>query len=343
MKIYGYCRVSTKQQNIERQIRNIKDKFPDAIIVTDEFTGTKLDRPGWNKIYKTVKAGDTIVFDQVSRMSRDADEGFLVYEELFNKGINLIFLKEPHINTETYRKALDSGVPMTGTNVDYILDGINKYLMSLAKEQIRLAFEQAQKEVDDLHQRTREGIETARLAGKQIGQKRGAKLVVKKSKVLKDLIRRYSKDFDGTNTDDEVMSIINGMGKIVYGTRKVNKTDPETGEKIMVDEELLIPAHEGVTKWGTAKNRYINRSTYYKYKREMRPYKSSMKAEELREKYIAEHESYIEKEVLRAMEYAESHGMKASKKGIENAIRAEVMAEADRYAEKYLSSMTTEE
>lgn len=295
MKIYGYARVSTKQQNIERQIRNIKDKYPEAIIVTDEFTGTKLDRPGWNKIYKTVKAGDTIVFDQVSRMSRDADEGFLVYEELFNKGVNLIFLKEPHINTETYRKALDSGVPMTGTNVDYILDGINKYLMSLAKEQIRLAFEQAQKEVDDLHQRTREGIETARLAGKQIGQPKGAKLTTKKSVRAKEIIRKYSQDFEGTLSDVDVMKLI-----------------------------------------GCA------RGSYYKYKREMRPYKSAMKAEDLREKYIAEHESYIEKEVLRAMEYAESHGMKASKKGIENAIRAEVMAEADRYAEKYLSSMTTE-
>ena len=63
---------------------------------------------------------------------------------------------------------------MTGTNVDFILEGVNKYLMSLAKEQIRLAFEQSEKEVQDLHQRTKEGIETARLNGKQIGQKQGS-------------------------------------------------------------------------------------------------------------------------------------------------------------------------
>ncbi len=63
---------------------------------------------------------------------------------------------------------------MTGTNVDFILEGVNKYLMSLAMEQIRLAFEQSEKEVQDLHQRTREGIETARLNGKQIGQKQGS-------------------------------------------------------------------------------------------------------------------------------------------------------------------------
>ena len=45
--------------------------------------------------------------------------------------------------------------------------------MELAKEQIRLAFIQAQKEVDDLRQRTKEGIETARRDGKQIVQKKG--------------------------------------------------------------------------------------------------------------------------------------------------------------------------
>ena len=208
MRVYGYCRVSTMKQSIERQIRNVKEKYPDAVIVTDEYTGTKLDRPGWTKLYKQIKPGDTIVFDQVSRMSRDADEGFRVYEDLYNQGVNLIFLKEPHINTETYKKAMETGVPMTGTNVDFILEGVNKYLLSLAKEQIRLAFDQAEKEVEDLHQRTREGIETARLNGKQIGQLKGAKLTTKKSIRAKELIRKHSKDFEGTLSDPDVMKLI---------------------------------------------------------------------------------------------------------------------------------------
>lgn len=206
-KRYGYVRISTVKQSIERQIRNIKDQYPDAVIVTDEYTGTKLDRPGWTKLYKTVKSGDTIVFDEVSRMSRDADEGFAVYEDLYRRGVNLIFIKEPHINTETYKKAMESGIQMTGTNVDYILEGVNKYLLSLAKEQIRLAFAQAEKEVEYLHQRTREGIETARMNGKQIGQQKGVKLTTKKSVTAKEIIRKRSKDFGGTLSDDEVIKL----------------------------------------------------------------------------------------------------------------------------------------
>lgn len=215
MCIYGYCRISTKQQSIDRQIRNIKAEYDKAVIVTEVYTGTKQDRPEWNKLYKKVKAGDTIVFDSVSRMSRNADEGFNLYEELYNKGIELVFLKEPHISTSTYKRALQNNVTMTGTNVDYILEGVNKYLMALAKEQIRLAFEQSEKEVQDLHQRTKEGIETARLNGKQIGQKQGAKLITKKSIEAKKQIQKHSKDFDGTLSDVDCMKLT-GLARNTY-------------------------------------------------------------------------------------------------------------------------------
>lgn len=215
MREYGYCRVSTMKQSIERQIRNIKAQYPEAVIVTDEYTGTKMERPSWTKLYQKLQSGDTVIFDSVSRMSRDAEEGFSVYEELFQKGVNLIFLKEPHINTETYKKAMETGVPLTGTNVDFILEGVNKYLLSLAKEQIRLAFDQAEKEVEDLHQRTREGIETARLNGKQIGQPKGAKLTTKKSVEAKKIIKKRSKDFNGDLSDAEVMKLT-GIARGTY-------------------------------------------------------------------------------------------------------------------------------
>lgn len=215
MCVYGYCRISTKQQSIERQIRNIKACYANAVIVTEIYTGTKQDRPEWNKLYKKVKPGDSIIFDSVSRMSRNAEEGFNLYEALYNKNVELIFLKEPHINTGTYKKALQNNVSLTGTNVDYILEGVNKYLMALAKEQIKLAFDQAEKEVEDLHQRTREGIETARLNGKQIGQRQGAKLVTKKSIEAKEQIRKHCKEFGGGLSDVDCMKLV-GLARNTY-------------------------------------------------------------------------------------------------------------------------------
>lgn len=215
-KIWGYCRISTSKQSIERQQRNILELYPSAIIINEVFTGTKIDgRKEFNKLLKQVKQGDIIVFDSVSRMSRNAEEGFMMYEELFNRGIELVFIKEPHINTITYKKALTNNIEMTGTNVDFILEGINKYLLALAKEQIKIAFNQAQKEVDDLHQRTKEGIETARINGKQIGQKQGIKLITKKSIQAKNDIMKYSKDFQGTLKDIEVIKLL-GLARNTY-------------------------------------------------------------------------------------------------------------------------------
>ena len=213
---YGYARISTAKQNIERQIRNIQLSYSNAHIVKEIFTGTKIQsRKELDKLLKLVKEGDTIIFDSVSRMSRNAEEGFKLYQELYHKGIELVFLKEPHINTAPYKNALESNIQMTGTNVDFILEGINQYLMALAKEQIRLAFEQAEKEVQDLHQRTKEGIETARLNGKQIGQKKGARLIVKKAAPAKEQIRKYNKDFGGQLNNQETWELI-GISKMTF-------------------------------------------------------------------------------------------------------------------------------
>ena len=212
---YGYARISTKQQSIERQIRNISAAFPDAKIYQEAYTGTKIERPEFEKLLKRLKSGDTVVFDSVSRMSRDAEDGFALYQDLYNKGINLVFLKEHHIDTDTYKSALTNQLAMTGDDTDLILQGVNAYLLRLAAKQIRLAFEQAQKEVDDLHDRTKEGIQTAKLNGKQIGQKQGAKLNVKKAAPAKAAILQHSKDFGGTLDDKDCMKLA-GVSRNTY-------------------------------------------------------------------------------------------------------------------------------
>lgn len=209
-KIYGYARISTSKQNIDRQIRNIKNEYPTAIIYQEVFTGTKtLSRKKWQQLLKIVRTGDTIVFDSVSRMSRDADSGIQLYLELFDKGINLVFIKEHYIDTDTYRKAITESIDTTGNEIaDIYIEATNKVIKLLATKQIRQAFEQAEKEVTDLHQRTKEGIETARLAGKQIGLKKGTKLTTQKSIVTKEKILTYSKDFHGTLNDTDCIKLL---------------------------------------------------------------------------------------------------------------------------------------
>lgn len=205
---YGYCRISRRTQNIERQVRNITEVAPDAIFYKEAFTGTKLyGRKELERLLKIVSSGDTIYFDSVSRMSRNADEGIELYMQLLERGVNLVFIKEPHINTDTYKAALADKVPMTGTDVDIILAAVNSYLKNLAKVQIRIAFEQAEKEVADLHQRTAEGIETARRNGKQIGTVKGSKLNVKKAGVAKAFIKKRNRDFGGDLNDIETMTL----------------------------------------------------------------------------------------------------------------------------------------
>lgn len=220
-RIYGYCRVSSKKQNIERQIRNIQEIYPEAVIVKEVFTRTSFyGRKEWEKLMRTVEAGDIIVFDSVSRMSGNAEEGCEIYEVLFQKGVELVFLKEPDINTELFRKAIENQIDLqmaTGNEatdqfINTIIDALNKYTIALAKQQIRIKFEQSEKEVLDLRQRTKEGIETARLNGSQIGHPVGTKLNVKKAVEAKKVIQEYSKDFDG-NLDDTMCRKLAGVSR----------------------------------------------------------------------------------------------------------------------------------
>lgn len=92
--VYGYARTSTPKQKILRQTENIKEyanknDLTITEIFAEAYTGTSVDRPEFQKLLKKVKTGDIIIFDSVSRMSRDENEGFDLYTDLFNKGIQL--------------------------------------------------------------------------------------------------------------------------------------------------------------------------------------------------------------------------------------------------------------
>ncbi|MBQ8756847.1 MAG: recombinase family protein [Oscillospiraceae bacterium] len=213
--IYGYCRVSTKHQRITRQVTNIKEVYPIATIIKEFYTGTTQNRPLWDKLMKQLRPGDTIIFDSVSRMSRNATEGFKDYKTLYEAGIHLEFINEPLINTSifdsTKNNLLEISVQTGNTAVDDYFKGnitlINNLLMSLAEEQIKSAFAQSEKEVQDLHTRISQGMRESKRNGKQIGLEKGTVLTTEKSIKCKEIIKKHATDFGGTLSDPEVMTL----------------------------------------------------------------------------------------------------------------------------------------
>lgn len=238
-KLYGYCRISTRNQSIERQVRNILRVYPEAIIIKEIYTGTSFDRPEWNKLMRTIQDDDGIVFDEVSRMGRNAAEGFDIYKDMFERGINLIYLKESHINTESYRESMQSVIDMEIQSwdpdadelVNSIVKAVKRFALSKVEKDIYRAFEQAEKEVDYLHRRTKEGIEMARLNGKQIGLKKGTKLVTRKSIEAKRAIQKYNKTFGGPLNNIETIRQIGISETTFYKYRK------EIIEELLVKQE----------------------------------------------------------------------------------------------------------
>ena len=241
MKLYAYARVSTKRQSLQRQYDNIKaansGAYAEALFFSDKFTGSTLDRPEWNRLYKRLKPNDTIVFDSVSRMSRDAESGAALYEELYSKGINLIFLNEPHCNTDCYRQAAAANIPPTGNEIaDIYIEATNRVLMLLARKQIAIAFEQAEKERQDIRKRVKDGMRAAKIAAaeqgleKRYGLAQGTKLTTKKSIAAKEVILKHSKDFNGTLSDPDVIKLA-GVSRNTYYHYKAQLREEQQGQE----------------------------------------------------------------------------------------------------------------
>ena len=234
--IYAYCRVSTPHQRLERQITNITELHPKAIIFREFYTGTKQDRPNWNKLISQIKTADTIVFDSVSRMSRNAEEGFKDYKMLYELGVNLIFLNEPLINTSVFdstrNNLLNVNIETGNTAVDDFFKGniqlINNFMMALAEEQIKAVFEQSEKEVTDLHSRISQGIREAKKNGVKIGIPKGTTLTTKKSLSCKSIILKHSKDFGGSLEDPEVIKLCGCSRNSYYKYKKEIKSGEVT-------------------------------------------------------------------------------------------------------------------
>ncbi len=205
--VVGYARVSTPKQKLERQISNLRNAYPEIVIISEVYTGSTDNRPKWKKLMRQCRLGqvDKLVFDEVSRFSRNAEEAIVEYKELYNLGIELEFLKEPHINSAIYRQASERKIDIdteqmeeeTANLINTVISGLNDYLLAVAEKQIFLAFNHAQQERELLSKRTSEGLKAAALLrGVKLGRQKGSKIITKKQKRAKRIIRKYYKIFD---------------------------------------------------------------------------------------------------------------------------------------------------
>jgi len=255
--LVGYARVSTQKQRLERQIQNLKQAYPDIIIVAEVFTGSTDNRPKWKKLLRQCRAGivKKIVFDEVSRFSRNAQEAISEYRELYELGIELEFLKEPHINTSIYRQAIERQINIDTSSMDedtanlinIVISGLNNYLMAIAEKQIYLAFEHAQKERELLSKRTSEGLKAAKLMGSKIGRQKGEKLETRKMKRAKRIIRKYYKACGNGELTATQCYVLAGITKSTF-YRYIKEMKEEDKEKGIIWNEDCNEESDNVTK-----------------------------------------------------------------------------------------------
>ncbi|EQB3102280.1 recombinase family protein [Clostridium botulinum] len=159
---FNYMRISTKESNdkqsFNRQEKSLKayahsHNIEYTLSFKDDITGATFNRSGWQKLEKLVQKGDTIIFKEISRFTRQANEGYEKYMELMNKGINLIFLDNPTVST-SYIKQLCEVANEQDLVAKTALDSTIKLLLIVELDRV-------QKEREITVKRIKQGIQSS--------------------------------------------------------------------------------------------------------------------------------------------------------------------------------------
>lgn len=154
-KIFGYARVSTKEQKLDRQISALKDFVSEDNIFSEKISGVSLDRPAYQKLRMILRQGDILVIKELDRLSRKKDDIVSELRYFKDKGIKVVILNIP--TTKIFLKE-DSE-----ENIDWVMDMVNEIL-------IQVFSSLAEQERKQMKQRQREGIEKAQENGVQFGR-----------------------------------------------------------------------------------------------------------------------------------------------------------------------------
>lgn len=146
--IIGYARVSTIDQNLDRQIDSLK-QYGCEQIFSDKATGKNFNRPGYNRLKEVLRKGDTLVVHEFDRLGRNKKLTLKELQYFKDKGIRLVALNLP--------------TTQMNTNDNLMLETINNIV-------IELYTLMAQHEIETREKRQREGIDKALENGVKFGR-----------------------------------------------------------------------------------------------------------------------------------------------------------------------------
>lgn len=154
MKVFNYIRVSTKEQNESRQLEamaqfNKANNITNPIQLIDKATGTNTDRDQLQLLLKVVGEGDLVVIKSIDRLSRNYKQCKQLWEEIINKGADIVVIDMPILDTRQYKDLLGS----------FISDLILSVLGYVAEQETQFR-----------KQRQAEGIAIAKANGKHLGR-----------------------------------------------------------------------------------------------------------------------------------------------------------------------------
>ena len=152
---YAYIRVSTKEQNLSRQLDAIKEcgiEINERDIFIDKASGRDFNRPEYLMLKRSIRKGDLLVITSLDRLGRNKTEIMREWEWMINNGIDIMVLDMPILNTRKYRNELD---------------GIGELISNLV---LQILTWLSQEELKNIKERQKMGIESARKRGVKFGR-----------------------------------------------------------------------------------------------------------------------------------------------------------------------------
>lgn len=152
MTAYGYARVSTTDQNVNRQLDALA-AFPldSGHVFVDRFTGASYERPQYRRLMRRLRAGDTLVVTSLDRLGRNYDETLEQWRRLTQRRhVDIVVLDMPLLDTRAKRENL------TGRFISDVVLQLLSYVAQVEREHIRT--------------RQAEGIAAAKARGMKFGR-----------------------------------------------------------------------------------------------------------------------------------------------------------------------------